>query len=222
MFAAGGGYLANIAPSELAQLYEEALPDAMTGRDFTAAYGRHWDAATQARLARCMLSEPACCPASRAPGGALPALPGLPDSRRRAGTLPASRRNTATHNDISPVSARRSCLVLHWDAGHAHGSDDTAMSGCVELGSWPCRLWPCSSCGSSDRWPFPRRARQRRCARAPATRCAWRPRTPSTRTGACGTSAACSPPGPAPTPASSWRCWASSCSRRALNSVRIG
>ena len=47
--AAGGGYLANVAPSELAQLYEEALPATLTGREFTAAYRRHWDAATQAR-----------------------------------------------------------------------------------------------------------------------------------------------------------------------------
>ena len=46
---AGGGYLANVAPSEFAQLYEEALPVTLTGSEFTAAYRRHWDAATQAR-----------------------------------------------------------------------------------------------------------------------------------------------------------------------------
>ncbi|KAK9833328.1 hypothetical protein WJX81_006760, partial [Elliptochloris bilobata] len=45
----GGGYLANVAPSEFAQLYEDALPAALTGCDFTAEYGRHWDAATQVR-----------------------------------------------------------------------------------------------------------------------------------------------------------------------------
>ena len=46
---AGGGYLANLAPSEFAQLYEEALPVTVTGSEFSAAYRRHWDAATQAR-----------------------------------------------------------------------------------------------------------------------------------------------------------------------------
>lgn len=45
----GGGYLANLAPSEFAQLYEDALPEMMTGSEFITAYGRHWDAATQAR-----------------------------------------------------------------------------------------------------------------------------------------------------------------------------
>lgn len=51
---AGGGYLANVAPSEFAQLYEEALPVTLTGSEFSAAYRRHWDAATQAR---CLLTR---------------------------------------------------------------------------------------------------------------------------------------------------------------------
>ena len=45
---AGGGYLANISPSEWAQEYEEELPVTMSGADFLTQYGSHWDAATQA------------------------------------------------------------------------------------------------------------------------------------------------------------------------------
>ncbi len=44
---AGGGYLANLSPSEFAQHYEEGLPEQMTGADFTAECGDHWDFATQ-------------------------------------------------------------------------------------------------------------------------------------------------------------------------------
>ena len=47
---AGGGYLANLSPSEFSQHYEEGLPEQMAGADFTAECGAHWDAATQARL----------------------------------------------------------------------------------------------------------------------------------------------------------------------------
>ena len=44
---AGGGYLANISPSEWAEKYEEELPVSMAGADFLAQYGSHWDGATQ-------------------------------------------------------------------------------------------------------------------------------------------------------------------------------
>jgi hypothetical protein len=47
MRCAGGGYLANVAPSEWAQTYEAALPESMRGAEFLARYGVHWDTATQ-------------------------------------------------------------------------------------------------------------------------------------------------------------------------------
>lgn len=46
--SAGGGYLANVAPSEFACVYEPELPEAITGAAFLAEYGDHWDKATQA------------------------------------------------------------------------------------------------------------------------------------------------------------------------------
>ena len=47
LHGAGGGYLANLSPSEFAQHYEEDLPEQMAGADFLAQCGAHWDAATQ-------------------------------------------------------------------------------------------------------------------------------------------------------------------------------
>ena len=44
---AGNGYLANLAPSEFCQFFEEALPEAMEGSRFLERFGRHWDGATQ-------------------------------------------------------------------------------------------------------------------------------------------------------------------------------
>ena len=47
---AGGGYLANLSPSEFGQHYEEELPEQLSGADFLAECGTHWDSATQVRL----------------------------------------------------------------------------------------------------------------------------------------------------------------------------
>jgi galactokinase len=41
------GYLANMSPSIFARKFERALPEQMTGRDFTEQYGFHADPATQ-------------------------------------------------------------------------------------------------------------------------------------------------------------------------------
>ena len=43
---AGGGYLANISPSEYQEHQEDQLPASMSGRDFLQQYGSHWDTAT--------------------------------------------------------------------------------------------------------------------------------------------------------------------------------
>ena len=43
----GNGYLANVAPSEFRQFFEESLPEAMEGARFLERFGRHWDGATQ-------------------------------------------------------------------------------------------------------------------------------------------------------------------------------
>lgn len=45
--AAGGGYLANLPPSEFARRYEQQLPERMSGADFLQRYRTHWDAATR-------------------------------------------------------------------------------------------------------------------------------------------------------------------------------
>ncbi|GAB4816629.1 hypothetical protein N2152v2_003675 [Parachlorella kessleri] len=44
--AVGGGYLANVAPSQFAQDYELRLPDELGGAAFLEQYGSHWDGAT--------------------------------------------------------------------------------------------------------------------------------------------------------------------------------
>lgn len=41
-----GGYLANLTPSELRDLYSSELPVALTGAEFEARYGPHWDNVT--------------------------------------------------------------------------------------------------------------------------------------------------------------------------------
>lgn len=43
---AGGGYLANVQPSEWAARYERRLPEVIGGAAFLERYGTHWDAAT--------------------------------------------------------------------------------------------------------------------------------------------------------------------------------
>ncbi|KAI3438985.1 hypothetical protein D9Q98_001398 [Chlorella vulgaris] len=42
----GGGYLANVPPSEFAWRYEQQLPEHMSGAAFLQQYGPHWDSAT--------------------------------------------------------------------------------------------------------------------------------------------------------------------------------
>jgi predicted aldo/keto reductase-like oxidoreductase len=41
-----GGYLANISPTEFEELYLSALPESMTGAQFKAQYGSHFDTVT--------------------------------------------------------------------------------------------------------------------------------------------------------------------------------
>ncbi|BDA43718.1 probable galactokinase at C-terminar half [Coccomyxa sp. Obi] len=43
----GGGYLANVAPSDFLRVYEPELPESITGAAFLEKYGDHWDTATQ-------------------------------------------------------------------------------------------------------------------------------------------------------------------------------
>lgn len=45
-WAAGGGYLANVQPSEWAARFEQRLPEAISGAAFLEHYGTHWDGAT--------------------------------------------------------------------------------------------------------------------------------------------------------------------------------
>ncbi|KAL4434317.1 hypothetical protein ABPG75_000758 [Micractinium tetrahymenae] len=42
----GGGYLANVQPSEWAARFEQRLPETISGAAFLQQYGTHWDAAT--------------------------------------------------------------------------------------------------------------------------------------------------------------------------------
>lgn len=42
----GGGYLANVLPSEWVARFEQRLPEAVSGVAFLERYGTHWDAAT--------------------------------------------------------------------------------------------------------------------------------------------------------------------------------
>ncbi len=44
---AGNGYLANVAPSEFAGIYEEELPVSISGKEWLAAHDEHWDSATE-------------------------------------------------------------------------------------------------------------------------------------------------------------------------------
>lgn len=46
----GGGYLANVPPSEFERRYASRLPDTMTGADFLAAHGPHLDPTTTVDL----------------------------------------------------------------------------------------------------------------------------------------------------------------------------
>ena len=43
----GNGYLANVAPSEFAGIYEEELPVSISGKEWLAEHDEHWDSATQ-------------------------------------------------------------------------------------------------------------------------------------------------------------------------------
>ena len=43
---AGGGYLANVQPSEFSRRYEQQLPESLPGAAFLQQYGSHWDGAT--------------------------------------------------------------------------------------------------------------------------------------------------------------------------------
>jgi hypothetical protein len=47
---AGGGYLTNISPSKFAQMYENLLPEKMSGAEFLAKYDDHWDTATHVQV----------------------------------------------------------------------------------------------------------------------------------------------------------------------------
>ena len=47
---AGNGYLANVAPSEFAGLFEEELPVSLSGQEWLAEHEEHWDSATQVCL----------------------------------------------------------------------------------------------------------------------------------------------------------------------------
>ena len=58
---AGNGYLCSVSPSLYAQLYEEHLPDSITGADFLRKYHSHYDHATQV-YATC-IPHCAYCPA---------------------------------------------------------------------------------------------------------------------------------------------------------------
>ncbi len=49
-WAAGGGYLANMQPSEWAARFEQRLPEAVSGAAFLEQYGTHWDSATSIDL----------------------------------------------------------------------------------------------------------------------------------------------------------------------------
>ena len=44
---AGDGYLANVSPSDFTALYEAALPESISGKEWLAAHDEHWDSATQ-------------------------------------------------------------------------------------------------------------------------------------------------------------------------------
>ena len=44
---AGGGYLANVTPSDFWRIYEQELPESITGAAFLKEYNDHWDAATK-------------------------------------------------------------------------------------------------------------------------------------------------------------------------------
>ncbi|KAL4423228.1 hypothetical protein ABPG77_000020 [Micractinium sp. CCAP 211/92] len=46
----GGGYLANMQPSEWAARFEQRLPEAVSGAAFLEQYGTHWDSATSIDL----------------------------------------------------------------------------------------------------------------------------------------------------------------------------
>ena len=47
---AGNGYLANVAPSEFAGVYEEELPVSISGKEWLAEHDEHWDRATEVPL----------------------------------------------------------------------------------------------------------------------------------------------------------------------------
>ena len=46
----GGGYLANVAPSDYSRIYEQELPESIGGAAFLKQYSDHWDTATQVHL----------------------------------------------------------------------------------------------------------------------------------------------------------------------------
>ena len=58
---AGGGYLANVQPSEFSRRYEHQLPESLPGVAFLQQYGSHWDSATTIDAAQVRRRGCGCC-----------------------------------------------------------------------------------------------------------------------------------------------------------------